>query len=195
MRATNIRSENRLHVVRVDDLESPRVSQLLGRICFALGQDTRGNIIDAYFAEGSLFVRGPKHQMLHVPVRSVPTLQGQPSNVLQNFEIDPDGSFIYWPDLNVHLGWAQFLQAVDPAESLKARQRSSGFNQLYGAAIRRVREGAGILQSQVEGLTERQLRRIERGECCETSAALVALAKAHRLEVNAYMDKLAKAMK
>ncbi len=23
--------------------------------------------------------------------------------------IDPDGSFIYWPDLDAHLGWKQFL--------------------------------------------------------------------------------------
>src|SRR5262245_62293900 len=35
MRATKIRSENRLHVVQVDDLEAPQVSQLLGRVCFA----------------------------------------------------------------------------------------------------------------------------------------------------------------
>src|SRR5947209_1466157 len=49
MRKTKIRSENRLHVVKVDDLEAPQVSQLLGRICFALGRDgSRGSIIDAY---------------------------------------------------------------------------------------------------------------------------------------------------
>ncbi len=78
--------------------------------------------------------------------------------------IDPDGSFIYWPDLDVHLGWNQFLQAVDPAEFRKAQQRSAEFNARYGAAIRRVREAAGIVQSGVEGLTERQVRRIEYGE-------------------------------
>ena len=114
--------------------------------------------------------------------------------MLRNFEIDPDGSFIHWPDLDVHLGWNQFLQAVDPAELLKAQQRSAGFNERYGAAIRKVREAAGILQSKVEGLTERQLRRIEQGECRATTAALTALAKAHGLDVNAYMDGLAKAM-
>ena len=51
MRTTKIRSENRLHVVKVDDLEAPQVSQLLGRVCFALGRDgSRGSIIDAYLA-------------------------------------------------------------------------------------------------------------------------------------------------
>jgi len=161
MRATKIRSENRLHVVQVDDLEAPQVSQLLGRVCFALGRDgTRGNIIDAYLAGDSVFVRGPKHRMLHVPVSSIRALSGQPPAVLRNFVIDPDGSFVHWPDLDVHLGWNQFLQAVDPDELRKAQQRTEGYNKRYGAAIRKLREETGLLQSTIEGLTERQLRRI-----------------------------------
>ena len=99
-----------------------------------------------------------------------------------SFEIDPDGSFLYWPELDVHLGWDQLLQAVEPAELHRAQQRSAGFNKQYGAAIRRVREAAGILQSRVEGLTDRQLRRIEQGECRTTTAAILALAKAHGLD-------------
>lgn len=195
MRTTRIRSENRLHVVKVEDLEAPQVSQLLGRVCSALGRDgSRGSIIDAYYAGDTLHVRGPKHRMLHVPVSSIPALRGQSPAVLRNFEIDPDGSFIYWPDLDVHLGWKQFLQAVDPAELRRAQQRSAGFNERYGAAIRRVREAAGILQSKVEGLTERQLRRIEQGECRATAAAILSLARAHGLDANAYMERLTKAM-
>lgn len=196
MRTTKIRSENRLHVVKVDDLEAPQVSQLLGRICFALGRDgARGSIIDAYLAGDSLFVRGPKHRMLHVPISSVRALSGQPRAVLRNFVIDPDGSFVHWPDLDVHLGWNQFLQAVDPEEVRKAQQRTEGYNQRYGAAIRKLREEAGIAQSKVDGLTERQIRRIEQGECRATSAALAALAEAHGLDANAYMERLAKAMR
>jgi len=195
MRATNIRSENRLHVIKVDDLEAPQVSQLLGRVCSALGPDvSRGSIIDAYLAGDTLLVRGPRHRMLHVPVSSVPALRGQPPAVLRNFEIDPDGSFIYWPSLDVHLGWNQFLQVIVPGELRKAQQRSTDFNERYGAAIRKVREAAGILQSRVDGLTERQLRRIEQGECRATSAAIVALANAHGLDANTYMEKLTKAM-
>lgn len=196
MRTTKIRSENRLHVVRVDDLEAPQVSQLLGRVCFALGRDgARGGIIDAYLAGDSLVVRGPKHRMLHVPVSSIPALSGQPRAVLRNFLIDPDGSFVYWPDLDVHLGWNQFLQAVDPEELRKSLQRTEGYNKRYGAAIRRLREDAGLSQSKIEGLTDRQLRRIEQGECRATRTALATLAKAHGLDANSYMERLAKAMR
>jgi hypothetical protein len=146
--------------------------------------------IDAYPAGDALLVRGPKQRMLHVPLSSIPPLKGQPEAVLRNFKIDPDGSFIYWPDLDVHLGWNQFLQAADPAELHKVRQRSADFNCRYGAAIRKVREAAGIPQSKVEGLTDRQVRRIEHGVCRATAGALAALAKAHGLDLNAYMDKL-----
>jgi hypothetical protein len=196
MRTTNIRAENRLHVVKIEDLNAPQLSQLLGRVCSALGRDgSRGSIIDAYLTGDTLLVRGPKHRLLHVRVNSVSALRDQPHAVVRNFEIDPDGSFIHWPELDVHLGWNQFLQAVDPEELRKAEQRSIGFNERYGAAIRKVREQAGILQSKVEGLTERQLRRIEQGECRATAAAINALANAHRLDANAYMERLTQALK
>lgn len=195
MRMTKIKSENRLHVVKVDDMEAPQVSQLLGRVCFALRPDSkRGNIIDAYLVGDLLLVRGTKHRMLHVPTSSIPALRGH-RNVLRNFRIDPDGSFIHWPDIDVHLGWNQFLQAVNPEELRKSQQRSGEFNKRYGAAIRKVREEAGLSQSNVAGLTERQLRRIEQGECRATTGAISALSKAHNVEANAYMDMLARATK
>ena len=196
MNTAGIRAENRLHVVEVEDLEAPQVSQLLGRVCSALGRDGgRDSIIDAYLAGDTLLVRGPEHRMLHVPVSSVPALRGRSPAVLRNFTIDPDGSFLDWPELDVHLGWKQFLQAVEPAELWRSQQRSAAFNERYGAAIHRVRESAGILQSKVDGLTERQVRRIEHGECRATTAALLALAKAHGLDANDYMETLSKAMK
>ena len=45
----------------------------------------------------------------------------------------------------------------------------------------------------MDGLTDRQLRRIEHGECRTTVAAIKALAQAHGLDVN-YMEKLTRAM-
>ena len=122
---TNIRAENRLHIVKVENLEAPQVSELLGRVCSAFRpESSQGNIVDAYFGGNVLYVRGPKQRMLHVPVASIPALRDQPLAVLHNFRIDPDGSFVRWPDLDVHLGWNQFLQAADPAELHKAMQRS-----------------------------------------------------------------------
>ncbi|MGL5096683.1 MAG: helix-turn-helix domain-containing protein, partial [Planctomycetia bacterium] len=195
-RRAKIRSENRLHVVKVATLESPIVSDLLGRVCFAqLGDVKRGGIVDAYTNGDVLCVRGPKHRLLHVPINLLSSLRDKLQEVRRNFEIDPDGSFLYWPDLDVHLGWNQFLQAVEPEELRKAQQRNEGFNQRYGAAVRAVREAAGLSQSKIAGLTDRQVRRIELGESRATGKALAALAASHGLEVNAYMDRIAKALK
>jgi hypothetical protein len=196
MRTTKIRSEGRLHVVQVEGLEVPRVSHLLGRLRGALGRDgSRAIIVDAYLSGNTFLVRGPKYRMLHVSIDALAELKDRPREEVRNFAIDPDGSFIHWPDLDIHLGWNQFLQAVDPVELRKTQQRSAGFNERYGAAIREVRAAAGISQAKVEGLTERQLRRIERGECRATTRALRALARAHGLDTNVYMEKLALAMR
>lgn len=196
MRGTRIQSENRLHVARVDNFGPPKVSEFLNRYRIALSDDTkRGGIIDAYVVGDTLFVRGHKHRMLHVPVHRIGSLSGKPQQLIQNFRIDPDGSFLHWPDLDVHLGWNQFLQVVDSDAYRKAQQRSSGFNTRYGAAIRKLREEAGIPQSKIPGFTDRQIRRIEHGESRATKDALAAFAKAHDLPLNDYMDRLARAMK
>jgi len=195
MRGTNIRSENRLHICRVENLDAPQVSELLGRVCNAFEPgESQGNIVDAYLRGNILFVRGPQQRMLHVPIASLPALRNLAPEVLRDFRIDPDGSFIHWPVPDVHLGWNQFLQATDPLELHKAQQRSDDFNHRYGAAIRKLREKAGILQTKVEGLTERQLRRIEQGECRATTNALRHISKAHGLSMNEYMEKIAHLM-
>jgi Helix-turn-helix domain len=195
IRRTNIRSEHRLHIARVDDLDAPQVSELLGRICHAFGPErNRGSIVDAYLGGNFLSVRGPKQRLLHVPVASIPALRNLPRAVLRDFRIDPDGSFVHWPSPDIHLGWNQFLQAADPLELHKAQQRSADFNRRYGAAIRKLREEAGIPQAKVKGITERQLRRIEQGECRATANALQDMANAHGLDVNTYMEKVANAI-
>lgn len=195
MRGTKIQAESRLHVCKLEKFEAPQLSELLSRMCSALGGNAkRGGIIDAYLVGELLLVRGLKHRMLHVPVKSIQSLSGQPRQVVQNFRVDPDGSFLHWPDLDVHLGWNQFLQVVDPNELWKAKQRTAGFNVRYGAAIRAVREAAGIPQSKIPGFTDRQIRRIEQGLSRATPGAISALAQANGLVPNDYMEKVAKAM-
>jgi hypothetical protein len=195
MRGTKIQAESRLHVCKVEKFEPPQLSGILSRMCSALGGNAkRGGIIDAYLVGELLLVRGLKHRMLHVPVRAIPSLSGQSRQVIHNFRVDPDGSFLHWPDLDVHLGWNQFLQIVDPNELMKAKQRTAGFNVRYGAAIRAVREAAGIPQSKIPRFTDRQIRRIEQGLQRATPGAISALAQAHGLAANEYMEKLAKTM-
>lgn len=181
----------RYYVREVSGPDSHQLVQLLERIGLA---EDRGGIVDAYLAGETLVVVGPGLRRLEVPIAAIRAFHGEPAETLRRFEIDPDGSFLHWPDLDVHLGWDQCLQVVDPDELLKAKQRSGEFNKRYGAAIRRLREGAHLSQSAVPGIADRHLRRIERGETPATARALAALAKAHGMGPDTYMEKLAEAM-
>jgi hypothetical protein len=60
-------------------------------------------------------------------------LSNAKKETVEHFEIDEDGSYIYWPDLDLHLGWEQLQQIVDPVAAQKAKQKSHEFNVRYGA--------------------------------------------------------------
>ena len=59
-----------------------------------------------------------------------------------------------------------------------------------GLAIAKLRLRMGMKQSQIEGLSERQVRRIEKGEGT-TYEALRRLASAHRMDLESYLRELA----
>ena len=86
-------------------------------------------------------------------------------------------------------------QLADPEAALKASQKSEQFNKRYGRAVQKLREEAGLKRSDIAGISEKQLGRIEKGECRLTSNAIEALSRKHKLEPNEYMQKLAEAMK
>ena len=61
----------------------------------------------------------------------------------------------------------------------------------YGDAIRRLREQHELRQSDVEGMDERHVRRIEKGESPTTHSALDKLAQSHGMSLGDYLDALA----
>jgi hypothetical protein len=141
-----------------------------------------------------LHVVSPDFDRLDVPIAEIPNFRNADSSKIQDFEIDEDGSFIYWPGLDLHLGWVQLQQLVNPAAALKASQKSQVFNKRYGKAVQKVRETAGLRPSDISGISEKQLRRIENGDCRLTSNAIEALSQAHMLGPIEYMKKLAEAL-
>ena len=60
----------------------------------------------------------------------------------------------------------------------------------YGAAIAKLRLRMGLKQSEIKGLSEKQVRRIEKGERT-TNDALRRLAAAHRMDLESYLRELA----
>lgn len=191
----DVRDDKRICFVAANKKVEPFVERVL------LAMDSggyEGRIIDARW-EGDTFVvvspNGNCFKKLPVPLEKLSVLQGHNKQEIENFEIDEEGVFIYWPDLDIHLGWEQFEQAVDNGACLKAKQQSDAFNKAYGTAIRKLREKCELRQSDIKGLTPRQVGRIERGECRATHNALSKLAKAHKMSISDYMNELANLLK
>ena len=165
---------------------------VLQRLASGLEADeTEERILDARIENGVLRVISPRFERLDVPLTEIPVLAKHDPSKVGAFKIDEDGAFLYWPQLDVHLGWIQLQQAVCPKAALKASQKSQQFNKRYGKAVQFLRAQAGLSRSEIAGISEKQLGRIENGECRLTSNAIEALAKAHRLSPNEYMKKLA----
>ena len=187
----HIRNAQRLHIARERDKKgiSAIIARAIGGIAF--GKQHKG-IVDAWIEEDCLVVLFPAFDRLRVPLSKLTKHLGTDKDEIKAFEIDEDGSFLYWPHVDVHLGPDQFHALVDPTSAIAARQKSRQFNREYGEAIRALREEHGLKQNAIQGVTDRHLRRIEHCQLPATSGVLESLAKAHGLEVSQYMAELAK---
>lgn len=81
--------------------------------------------------------------------------------------------------------------AIDPEEMDKANARRLMHNERFGIAVATVRKNNNLTQNEIEGLSDRQLRRIEKGEHA-TFKALEYLAAAHEMTLRDYLAAVAK---
>ena len=193
MARLDVRNEKKIHLVESENVDE---REYIERLLLALDcQNEDNHILDAWWEENVFVVVSPGidgFKKLRVPLEKLRVLKKCSKKDLSNFKIDEDGLFVYWPKLDVHLGWEQFLTAVDKKALLKAKQQSQEFNKRYGAAVKRLRQEKKLLQKDIKGLTARQVGRIERGECRATHTALTKLAKAHKMNISDYMDALSR---
>lgn len=186
----SIRNPHRLH------LAAEREPELIGALIFRLFSgmaqaDGPQPIVDAWVEGEHLVLLSPAFDRLAVPLQELARFIGTNDEQIEAFEIDDDGRFLFWPHADVHLGWEQLLQIIDPSAALAAKQKSDQFNQRYGEAIRALREEHGLTQSGIFGLTERHLRRVEHGRQAASKSTLEALANAHQLSLQEYLKQLA----
>jgi hypothetical protein len=189
----DIRDAERLHLAHERGKE---VFDVVRRLLRGIAQaDGATPIVDAWLENQDLVILSPFFERLSVPLHRLSKFLGNDREQVGDFAIDEDGSFLYWQHADVHLGWEQLLQLVDPTVAITAKAKSAEFNRRYGAAIRAFREEVGLRQADVAGLTDRHLRRIERGEQAASKAALQSLAAAHRMELGDYLNELARRAK
>lgn len=187
----DVRDASRVHVAKKADAES--IAEIMYRLFRALAHPKEvHSIVDAWVERDDLVLLSPSFERLSLPLGKLAKVVGKSKNQIKAFEIDRDGRFMFWPRSEVHLGWEQMEQIVDPAKAVAAEEKTRDFNRKYGLAIRGLREEKKLTQSAIGGLTERHLRRIEQGKQPVTSSALRALAKAHGMAVEEYLKQLAR---
>ena len=185
-----LRDLRRIHLSHKKTLSDQ--NHLVQRWLSVLARDNaQDRIAEAWWDGDDLVVISPHFERLQVPVSKIPSLRKTPRTELGRFEIDEDGSYIYWPSVDIHLGWNQLAQAANPEMALKARQKEAEFNRRYGVAIRTMREVRGLRQSDISGISSKQVGRIEKGDCRATHRALSVLAKAHGMSTLDYVNQLA----
>ncbi|MEG3438920.1 helix-turn-helix domain-containing protein [Pannus brasiliensis CCIBt3594] len=126
-----------------------------------------------------------------IPFQAMPALQCIPENERDDFIISEEGGYIYWQGADIHLDIDAFRSVIDPVEKQRFEALRLNHDKLFGQAIKALRQQHQLKQSEIAGLSERQVRRIESGERTKVNT-LELLAKAHGMELAEYLDAVAR---
>ena len=147
-------------------------------------------VADACVIDNRLYVINCALGRLEVSFDEIPALRRVPGEHRTLFTIADDGSYLHWPDPDVHLDIDAILYATDPAWHTRREIAKASHNRLFGQGIAAVRKAHGLRQSDIHGLSARQLRRIEQGGQ-PTVKALEALARNHGMTLDVYLNVVA----
>lgn len=147
-------------------------------------------IAKASVSEDRLFVLSCRLLAHEIAFDRMAALRRIPMAERANFAVDEDGSYIHWPGPDIHIDLDSIRVAIHPEERAQAETAKALHDGRYGAAIAKLRLQKGVKQSDIEGLSERQVRRIEKGEGT-TYEALRRLAAAHRMDLEDYLGEVA----
>lgn len=142
--------------------------------------------------DGKLVAWTCEPKRLELAVSDVPALARLGPEHLANYELSGSGSRIRWPDADVDLNLDTIREYADPEVRREHEARARREAARYADAIRQLREERGLKQSDIEGLTDRQVRRLEQGDTMPQIETLKKLAAAHDMDIDAYLRELAR---
>jgi hypothetical protein len=146
-------------------------------------------IVDAYLLDNALHVLTADFEPRCFPIRTISLLKRLGAADRAQFTIDEDGSYLHWPARDLHLGVSQLLQEVDPAFMIDvAIERNE--NDKVGPALSAMREQRGLRQSDIPGISVRQVSRVEQGTSRLRYSAAQKFAAAFGMETGAFLDEL-----
>jgi hypothetical protein len=149
-------------------------------------------IASAIIEDSKIVVWSCEPRRFEVPVAEIPALAGMSANAIVKFELSPSGSRMRWPESDVDINLDTIREHADPEVRREHEARARKEAARYAGAIRSFREERGLKQSDVKGLTDRQVRRLEEGETVPQIGTLRTLASAHGMTIDEYLGELAK---
>lgn len=185
----------RLHVLR--NLIVHSSATLPNRVLMAWAHGEQDDIIaDATVVGDDLIVRTCAFEVVRIRFDAYPALSRIAAAERAEFEIEEDGLLLHWPRTDVHLDLEAIRTANNPARRAVLRARQLAEAEMFGSAVRALRQEYQLTQSDITrrtGLSERQVRRIEAGDA-PGDDALDLLAQAHAMSPNAYVNAVSERM-
>ena len=149
-------------------------------------------IADAQVVNDWLFLVSCALDAYEVPFDLIPALRTIPHSRRRDFRVSIDGAYVHWPVDEVHLDVDSIRRRTDPEWAKRREVEDLVANAWFGQAVAELRRSAHLRQTDIPGLSERQVRRIERGQGA-TLGALKRLAAAQGTDLGTYIDGVAKA--
>jgi hypothetical protein len=147
-------------------------------------------IAEASLSEGRLFLLSCALERLELQIRDVPALARVADEDLTDFKLAEDGSYLHWPQPDVHLDLDAVRYLIEPAARRRMDLVRLAHDRRFGEAVASLRQARGLEQSAIPGVSERQVRRIEAGSMPRVST-LEKLAAAHGMTVDDYLADIA----
>ena len=169
--------------------------EVIERIRAAWEMEAEEQLIATANVENScLYVMSCGLRTWKIPFDSIPALECISINERPNFEIDEDGSFLYWESVDVHIDLEALRAAVDPELRAQLMFDKINYSESFCQAIAEIRKSRKLTQEDIPKVSSRQVRRIEKGSIPKL-ATLKHLAEAHGFDLNSYLEEIARTMK
>jgi hypothetical protein len=146
-------------------------------------------IVDAYVISDLLCVLLGDMTEREFPKKELPGLRNVSQQVFRHFTIDSAGSFLHWPDLDLHMGPSQMLQAVDPAYLADVEIERYAMENV-SQALYEMRVDRGLRQTDIEGLSDRHVRRLENEQTRLSVGAAETYARVFGQDLGEFLDEL-----
>lgn len=172
----------------------PQPTELPQRVINAWSWGAQDQLIaNATVMGDRLLVFSCAMEKLEIAFSDLPCLKLIPIDERGDFTISEEGSYLHWPKQDIHLDLDALRCAINPNVKNKFDAYKLTHDRSFGQAIATLRKQSKLKQSDIIGLSERQVSRIEKGEGTKIET-LDLFAQAHQMELNDYLEAVANLM-